>query len=433
MKRITCFTFTLLLLAIILKAEDLSKPRSWTSTAGTTLEASVEGIDLKAGTVKLKSTDGRALNIAIELLVQADRDLLKKWHDANTPEKPDAKETKKTGTKKPTKGSLDLSKPRKWTSTAGSQIEASVLGIDLNAGTVNLKTVDGRDLNIALRLLEQADRDLLKKWHTAKIAKEQGTGAVTKATADRLSVFSDGKWKGYNSIYEGPMYDAVLNTKGTLIIYPKDDKGERIGKHLTAALHCYYTEKNIGRHSHRKIVSIEESPKPVHSQRPIQVRLKGKFDDNVAFDVEFDCEDDKVSVEGGIKDPPGIKFPSRYHSRIHMPAIYNPGPDDNPDEIKGKFANYNISVRSDDGTEIHPYHIPLKSKKQVKDIRIKGPWGTKQLRIETPGIKNRETKETDYGTFWVYSSNPAYRGYYMMRSGTSGYRKGRVTLHLKDK
>ena len=169
MKRITCFTFTLLLLAIILKAEDLSKPRSWTSTAGTTLEASVEGIDLKAGTVKLKSTDGRALNIAIELLVQADRDLLKKWHDANTPEKPDAKETKKTGTKKPTKGSQDLSKPRKWTSTAGSQIEASVLGIDLNAGTVNLKTVDGRDLNIALRLLEQADRDLLKKWHTVPV------------------------------------------------------------------------------------------------------------------------------------------------------------------------------------------------------------------------------------------------------------------------
>jgi len=116
-----------------------------------------------------------------------------------------------------------------------------------------------------------------------------------------------------------------------------------------------------------------------------------------------------------------------------MPSIYNPGPDDNPDEIKGKFVNYSISVRSDDGTEIHPYHIPLKSKKQVKDIRIKGPWGTKQLRIETPGIKNRETKETDYGTFHVYSSNPAYRGYYMMRSGTSGYRKGRVTLHLKDK
>jgi len=434
MKTITCLISPLFLVVSILNAEDLSKPRSWTSTAGTKLEASVEGIDLKTGTVKLKSTEGREFNIAIGLLVQTDRDLLKKWHDANAPKEPEAtKAAKKTTAKKTTKGSQDLSKPRKWTSTAGSQIEASVVGIDINAGTVNLKTVDGRDLNIALGLLEQADRDLLKKWHTARIAKEEGTGAVTEAASGKLSVFSDGKWRGYNTIYEGPMYDAVLNTKGTLIIYPKDAKGERIGKHLTAALHCYYTEKNIGRHSHRKIVSIEEPPKPVHSKRPIQVRLKGKFDDNVAFDVEFDCEDDKVSVEGGIKDPPGIKFPSRYHSRIHMPAIYNPGPDDNPDEIKGKFANYNISVRSDDGTEIHPYHIPLKSKKQVKDIRIKGPWGTKQLRIETPGIKNRETKETDYGTFWVYSSNPAYRGYYMMRSGTSGYRKGRVTLHLKDK
>ena len=45
------------------------------------------------------------------------------------------------------------------------------------------------------------------------------------------------------------------------------------------------------------------------SSTPLELRLQGKFADDVAFDVEFECEDDKVSVEGGIKDPPGIKFP----------------------------------------------------------------------------------------------------------------------------
>ena len=172
----------------------------------------------------------------------------------------------------------------------------------------------------------EADRGLLKTWHNSQASKEKGSGTVTEAEANKLSVFRDGKWKGYNTVYEGPFYDAGLNSKGFLIIFPKDESGARVGKHLTAGLYCYYTQKNIGRHTRRDVISFETSPQPVVSSTPLELRLQGKFADDVAFDVEFECEDDKVSVEGGIKDPPGIKFPSRYNSRINVPAIYTPWP-----------------------------------------------------------------------------------------------------------
>ena len=367
--------FIFLLLAVVVGAQDLSKPRKWTSTSGSQLEAAVVSIDTKAGTVKLQTTEGKEFNIAIGLLVEEDRDLLKKWHEANPPKEP-APATPEPTTTKPAKGAgkknkgADLSKPRQWTSTAGSKMEASVVNLDVDQGMVKLKTVNGREMNISMKLLVEADRELLKQWHTAQASKKEGTGTVTEAQAGKLSVFRDGKWRGYNTVYEGPLYDAGLNSQGYLIIFPKNEAGARVGKHLTAGLYCYYTQKGIGRHTRREVISFETSPQPVVSSNPLEVRLQGKFADDVAFDVEFECEDDKVSVEGGIKDPPGIKFPSRYSSRIHVPAIYNPGPDDNPDEIKGKFADYSVSVRTDEGTETHPYHIPLKSKHQVKDCLL---------------------------------------------------------------
>jgi hypothetical protein len=82
--------------------------------------------------------------------------------------------------------SQDLSKPRIWTSTAGSKIEASVVGTNLNAGTVNLKAVDGRDLNIPMGLLEQADRELLKKWHAAKTENKVGCISYSKTELTSL-------------------------------------------------------------------------------------------------------------------------------------------------------------------------------------------------------------------------------------------------------
>ena len=74
-----------LTLVTFVAAQDLSELRQWTSTSGSQLEAKLVSLDVTKGTVKLMTADGKEFNIAIGLLVEADRDLLKKWHEANPP------------------------------------------------------------------------------------------------------------------------------------------------------------------------------------------------------------------------------------------------------------------------------------------------------------------------------------------------------------
>ncbi len=319
----------------------------------------------------------------------------------------------------------DLSKPRKWTSTAGSQIEASVLDIDPAKG-VRLKTTNGRELTVAINLFVEADQAILRKALAAK----SGTGAVSEAEAGKLPLFKDGPWKGYNTIFEGSLYDATLNSNGTLVLHPKVN-GQRIGKTLQAYLRCHYREKDIGRWTHRPIVEFEEAPAPSHSKKGIKIELKGKFADDVSFEVVYDCDEDSISVHGSIKDPPRIKHPSIGRSRIYMMPTHKPGPEAKTEEIKAMMEGYSLSIRGEKGTETLPYWKSEKRRNNIRELRIKGPWDTKEIRLEASAVRNRETRETEYGVFWLYSNNAPYQGYYLFHECKSGGRTGSITAHFK--
>ena len=327
----------------------------------------------------------------------------------------------------------DLSKPRKWTSTAGSQIEASVESIDIQRRTVKLITSSGQAYNVQLAQLIQADRDLLKKWwqaEQAKAAKLKGTGAVTEAEDGKLSVFADGPWKNYNTVYEGPLYDAVMNRNAVMLIYPKSN-GERIGKPLQAYLACYYL--NQRRHVRRNIVSFDEPPKPTHTKRELEIELSGIMEDNVKFEMDFKCEDDRISVQGWVKDPSGQEFPSFSQSRIFMTSTHKFEDTATLDEIKTAMDGYSLTIRAVEGSEKHEYWKGLKPQHNVKDLLVKGPWEGNQLRIEAPALRNRATGESEYGTFYIYSQNSPFQGFYLYRRAPSGVKKGRVFLHLREK
>jgi hypothetical protein len=327
----------------------------------------------------------------------------------------------------------DLSKPRQWTSTAGSQIEASVDSIDIQRRTVKLVTPTGQAYNVQLAQLIEADRDLLKKWWLAeqeKEAKLKGTGAITEAEDGQLALFADGPWKNYNTVYEGPLYDALLNQSGILTIYPKSN-GERIGKPLQAYIACYYVNQN--RHNRRMITSFDDPPKPSHSTREMEFELSGVMEDNVKFEMDFKCEEDKVSVQGWVKDPAGQDFPSFCQTRIQMTATHTPPTDVTLAQLQEMTEGYSLTIRTTETSEEHPYWKGLTSQRDVKDILIKGPWEGNQLRVETPALRDRATGATDYGHFYIYSQNSPYQGYILYRNAASGVKKGRVYLHLREK
>jgi hypothetical protein len=327
----------------------------------------------------------------------------------------------------------DLSKPRKWTSTAGSQIEAAVDSIDIQRRIVKLVAANGQAYNVQLGQLIQEDRDLLKKWWEAEQAKAamlKGTGAITEGEGGQLSAYADGPWKNYNTIYEGPLYDAVLNKNAVMMIYPKAN-GERIGKPLQAYMACYYLKLN--RHHQRNIISFDSPPKPQHSNREMEIELSGMMEDNVKFEMDFKCEDDRISVQGWVKDPSGQEFPSFSQSRIHMTPTHTFEENATIDEIKAAMDGYSLTIRTTEGSEKHEYWKGLTPQHHVKDLLIKGPWEGNQLRIEAPALRNRETGESEYGSFYIYSQNSPYQGFILYRRAPEGVKKGRVFLHLREK
>lgn len=324
----------------------------------------------------------------------------------------------------------DLSQPRKWTSTAGSQFEASVESLDLPTQTVRLKGTDGRVLNIQLRLLSNEDRALLQKWHEAKEAAEKGTGAVKEAAEGKLSAFADGKYKGYNTVYEGDAYDALLRADGVMLIYPKEN-GERLGKPVQAYMACYYINAQR-QHIRRPIISLSEAPQPSIEARPPKIRLEGKFEDNVSFDLEFYCKDEKVTIEGSIKDPSGLNPPSYLQNRLQMTPTHKFAETATLNEIKTATDGYTLQIQSEDGRETFPFWQAMKSKNIVEELTVTGPWKDKSIRFQTPAAKDRKSGESYFGRFYIYPDNSPFQGFILYRQAISGLRNSEVILRIKD-
>ena len=324
----------------------------------------------------------------------------------------------------------DLSKPRKWTSTAGTQFEATVVNLDLKTQTVQLKGTDGRILNIQLRLLSAADKTLLQKWHQEKEAKEKGTGGILAAGEGKLAAFADGKYKNYNTVYEGREYDALLRRDGIMLVYPKD-KGERLGKPVMVYMACHYVNAQR-QHIRRQIASLSEAPEPSVTNRPPKLRLRGKFEDDVTFDMEFYLKDDKVTVEGSIKDPRGLKFPSYLQNRLQMAATHKFAENASLDEIKTATDGYELQVKSEDGREKFPFWKAMKRIQNVEELTVTGPWQHKSIRFQTPAAKDRESGVSHYGHFYIYTHNSPYQGFFLYRRATSGLRNSEVILRIRD-
>ena len=324
----------------------------------------------------------------------------------------------------------DLSKPRKWTSTAGTQFEATVVSLDLKTQTVQLKGTDGRILNIQLRLLSAADKALLQKWHQEKEAKEKGTGGILEAGEGKLAAFADGKYKNYNTVYEGREYDALLRRDGIMLVYPKD-KGERLGKPVQVYMACHYVNAQR-QHIRRPIVTLSEAPEPAVVTRPPRLRLRGKFEDNVTFDMEFYLKDDKVTVEGSIKDPRGLEFPSYLQNRLQMTATHKFPETASLDEIKAATDGYELQVKSEEGREKFPFWKAMKRINNVEELKVTGPWQHKSIRFQTPATKDRESSLSHYGHFYIYTHNSPFQGFFLYRRATSGLRNSEVILRIRD-
>jgi len=149
---------------------------------------------------------------------------------------------------------------RVWESLQGSKITAEILSkTDTH---VVLKTDKGKELNIAIDSLSQADKDFLKGLNQKESSDadlEEKAGEATDEDSKTLPVLNEGVGKGLHAYYEGNNFIAKVNSGGSLDIYIKEEK-KVVENWKIAIIADAYTEENGKREKYYREKIIKHSP-----------------------------------------------------------------------------------------------------------------------------------------------------------------------------
>ncbi len=311
---------------------------------------------------------------------------------------------------------------RTWTSVSGAVIEAEY--VESKFGKVVLRGSDGKDLVIPLHRLVPKDR----AWVKDKAAVASGPVTVKKPEAENdLPVFSGGKWHNYHAAYVAKNFDAVIDKRGNVLIYPKD-KGKRVGKPLSYGLRCYYYDTTINPpiHTGRPIAKLSFVPEP--SVQPKQVTLCGLLKDLVSFNVTFEFSEKGVKSWGYCTDPADIRDKTYFRLGANVPASHAFTDEVSLAERAEILKGWRVVAEPVSGSRKEfAYADSIRGMGHRSGIvRIAAPvYGSRKLRFVTGDEDNAPLQP------YIYSGYCPWQGYFVgMYKKTMGDRSSKLSFSL---
>jgi hypothetical protein len=205
---------------------------------------------------------------------------------------------------------------RTWTSRSGAVIEAEFAGEQ--GGQVTLKKADGTLVRAALHQLSDDDQAFIRTQTT----RPPNTGVASSALKTRK--MTDLPTAGRNDAYvyyEATKFDAVMDAKGYLRVYPKSN-GQRVGQPITFRLVTAYNDPDM---KGRPIKSWEGPARP--QVQPSSLVLRGHMDtDSVAtYSIAFSPDDIQFRIQ--VEDPKEISYPTdiRLYAYFTRPSSVKEG------------------------------------------------------------------------------------------------------------
>jgi hypothetical protein len=249
---------------------------------------------------------------------------------------------------------------------------------------------------------------------------------AAQAKAVDLDGFPSGPWQGANAVYQCPNFDAVLSADRVLRIQPKEN-GKNVGAPVLVRFNAYFAQDN--RSVGRELVSLEKRPAP--AMQPKKVELAGHYNEKVRFAVAFTFTDRGVTIDGTIKDPPGLKQPTTLAYAAYFSATHQIPPNTPDEEIKKQVAGNSIKLtdakrqsRSLEFWEISP---TLSNAMAVTEVS--GPWGGRRVLIDTPATR---TNGGRLGNLGNYYNTPFFKGsWYISRGGSDKAAAGPLTVRVE--
>ena len=281
---------------------------------------------------------------------------------------------------------------------------------DMEGRTIIAKFVDANDLEVSV-LLKSKSTPLSLPWSkfdsssTAKLEalrRKKSSLASLKpkiipAKGNRLSYYGNGKYKDYNTVFEGDSYTIGLPNSGSgLHVWinpgadklPDSAKGNPLGlRRMTIGFNSIFYDKTnpkrVRRRS-RKITSFDSSPEP--SLDRDKITLTGKYENGGTFEYNMEVNRNGMQFWSKIKDPAGEEWPTSTRIDVSLHGVVP--------NVKN-LAMSAIKPQIGDGAF---YMTPTEGK------RIKLPFDKKWTEIKIPrgalsSLKGVEVMGTPYYNF----------------------------------
>jgi len=358
---------------------------TWSSENGSSVEAKFAG--LKWEQLYLENREGERMKLPLLTLAKEDREravaqAIKEGH---------------------------LAASRTWTSKSETRVVASYSHFENNQLT--LVKADGESVTLPLSALADADR---KEAVALALAADEmpdiGSGTIQEPESeDQLATLADGKWKGLYAVYESPLYRIRILPNCQLYIDLMDN-GEQVGPSFRNNFGASYRDLSKPKKKRlvrRSVLRIVESTKSAIYQGMAEIVIHGLLDDEISFTLTLSIKPNELNLSFETNDPPNVEYPTACGYSLSFPKSHNSPMGTKFPELQEALKGWSLKMV---GPRIPPQTVQfwetIKSRQQVEEIEIVGPWGPRKLTVRCPPV--RSGGKENFRVISVYPGRPIY-------------------------
>ena len=312
---------------------DLLAEYPWANSAGKTVSGRF--LDVSKDDVKLSINRGsREVSIPLASLAKDSQSLAQKLKIIQVKaQKAGATLAKKRKTMKvPAVTDTDLEIEHEFKDVEGRTVKAQFIDADDQVVSVVIKTSSRNAIPLPWDKFDSASIAKLEALRRKKLEISSRKPKIIHAKGNRLSYYGNGKYKDYNTVYEGDSYTIGLPYSGSgLHVWinpgadklPDSAKGNPLGlRRMSIGFISIFTDrtnpKRVRRRS-RKITSFDSSPEP--SLDRDKITLTGKYENGGTFEYNMEVNRNGMQFWSRIKDPAGEEWPTSTRIGVSLHGV----------------------------------------------------------------------------------------------------------------
>jgi hypothetical protein len=215
----------------------------------------------------------------------------------------------------------DLEIEHEFKDVEGRTVKAQFIDADDQVVSVVIKTSSRNAIPLPWDKFDSDSIAKLEALRRKKLEISSRKPKIIPAKGNRLSYYGNGKYKDYNTVFEGDSYTIGLPYSGSgLHVWinpgadklPDSAKGNPLGvKRMSIGFSSQFTDRTNpkrARRRSRKITSFDSSPEP--SLDRDKITLTGKYENGGTFEYNMEVNRNGMQFWSRIKDPAGEEWPT---------------------------------------------------------------------------------------------------------------------------